>query len=190
MRTAVLLSGGIDSLVCAERARVEGRLAGCVFVDYGHPAQIAEGWRAFAYAGERGVPLLAPHLRDLDLGTMPEAVGPCIVPARNAILLSVAANAAGRLGAESITIGANAADRDAYPDCRGPFLDAMSAALGLPIEAPLLTWDKPRIIAEARALGLSSADAWSCYGTGPIPCGVCASCVEASIAWSSPMETT
>ena len=81
-------------------------------------------------------------------------------------------------------------DEDAFVEAVDRLGDAMSAALGLPIEAPLLTWDKPRIIAEARALGLSSADAWSCYGTGPTPCGVCASRVEASIAWSSPMETT
>lgn len=58
--TAVLLSGGIDSLVCAELARQAGELAVCVFVDYGHPAQVAEGWRAFAYAGSRGAPILAP----------------------------------------------------------------------------------------------------------------------------------
>ncbi len=53
----VLLSGGIDSLVCAELARNREELVGCVFVDYGHPAQVQEGWKAFEYCGRRLVPL-------------------------------------------------------------------------------------------------------------------------------------
>jgi 7-cyano-7-deazaguanine synthase len=181
--TAVLLSGGIDSLVCAELARQAGELAACVFVDYGHPAQVAEGWRAFAYAGSRGVPLLAPHVRDLQLGAMADASGAAVVPQRNAILLSVAANAASAHGADSLTIGVNAADQRDYEDCRPAFLDAMAAALGLPILAPLVHMDKTQVVRAAADLGLTAADAWPCYRGGPTPCGDCASCRESAGAW-------
>lgn len=188
MAEVVLLSGGIDSLVCAEMARAEGRLVGCVFVDYGHPSQIQEGWKAFAYCGSRGIPLRAPHVRDLDLGDMAgEGRAARVVPYRNAALLAVAANAAagwlhnptGRL-----VIGCNAADQRDYVDCRPAFLDSMGAALGVQIEAPLLHLEKGEIIARAIALGLSPDDAWSCYGAGPDPCGECPSCLESIGAWA------
>lgn len=183
MTTAVLLSGGVDSLLCAELANRDGVLAGCVFVDYGHPSQIGEGWKAFSYAGSRGIPLLAPHVRDLDLGAMQTGKGACVVPARNAILLSVAANAARRLGAQTLTIGANAADQRDYPDCRPAFFAAMSQALGMQIRTPLLEQSKAEIIEAARRCGLERSDCWSCYAGGCHECGSCASCVEANAAW-------
>jgi 7-cyano-7-deazaguanine synthase len=181
--TAVLLSGGIDSLVCAELARQAGELTACVFVDYGHPAQIAEGWRAFAYAGSRGVPLLAPHVRDLQLGAMSTADGPAIVPHRNAILLAVAANAATAHGATSLTIGVSGADQAAYQDCRPAFIDAMASALGMPIFTPLVDMQKTAVVRRAAQLGLTRDDAWPCYRGGPSPCGQCASCQESARAW-------
>ena len=180
----VLLSGGIDSLVCAEQARRDGRLAGCVFVDYGHPAQIPEGWKSFAYAGSRGVPLKVVHVFGLDLGDMATEAGARVVPSRNALLLSAAANVARGMGARGIEIGCNAADQRDYPDCRASFLVAMATALDISIAAPLLGMDKARIIAEARRLGLARADAWSCYTPGPTECGECPSCREAWAAWS------
>ena len=182
-RDVVLLSGGIDSLVCAESARVEQRLAGCVFVDYGHPAQIPEGWKAFAYCGSRAVPLKVVHAFGLNLGDMAHAAGARVVPSRNAILLAMAANVAHAVGGSRLIIGCNAADQRDYVDCRAPFLVAMAGALGMPVAAPLLGMAKSDIIDRARTLGLTQQDAWSCYGGGPSPCGSCPSCVEADRAW-------
>lgn len=185
-RSAVLLSGGIDSLVCAESLRRSGELAGCVFVDYGHPAQVVEGWKAFAYCGTRRVPLRAVHAFGLDLGDMAAAAGARVVPHRNAILLSLAANAARGLGADRLVIGANAADQADYPDCRPAFLDAMATALGMPVVAPLVGLSKAEVIRRARALGFTPDDAWSCYGAGPEPCGSCPCCRSAGAAWGAP----
>lgn len=174
----VLLSGGLDSMVVAERARVAGALVGCVFVDYGHPAQQQEGWRAFAYCGERGVPLRVVHAFGLDLGDMGAAVGARVVPCRNAVLLSVAANAARLLGGTELAIGAIANDQRDYSDCRPEFFAAMSIALGVSVTAPLVAWTKREVVVEAVRLGLRPSDAWSCYGPGPIACGACPSCLE------------
>ena len=183
-RAVVLLSGGIDSLVCAERMRVANSLAGCVFIDYGHPAQIPEGWKSFAYCGARRVPLKVVHVFGLDLGDMSAGVGARVVPLRNAVLLATAANAAQGLGGRSLVTGCNYEDQRDYVDCRRPFLEMMGAALGIHIEAPLLHMTKPEIIVEARALGLGQSDAWSCYTAGPNPCGDCPSCQQANEAWS------
>ncbi len=184
MQTIVLLSGGIDSLVCAELAREKGLLAGCVFVDYGHPAQIMEGWKAFAYCGSRGIPLKALHAFGLDLGDMRAGQGARVVPNRNAILIGLAANAAPSMGAGAVTVGVTAEDQEEYADCRRSFLDHMSAALGVAVFSPLIGASKPEIIAEARRLGLSPSDAWSCYGPGPIPCEACP-CCERAKAWTA-----
>jgi len=179
----VLLSGGIDSLVCAELARGDGVLKGCVFVDYGHPAQIAEGWKAFAYCGERGIPLKVVHVFGLDLGDMGSEKGARVVPCRNAVLLAVAANAAVGMGADTLLVGANAADQNEYTDCRRPFLNAMADALGVEVSAPLLHSTKREIISLARGFGLDRSEAWACYGPGPEECGECPSCVHADAGW-------
>lgn len=182
-RPVVLLSGGIDSLVCAEEARVAGALAGCVFVDYSHPAQIPEGWKAFAYCGSRGVPLRVVHAFGLDLGDMGTAHAARVVPARNAVLIALAANAMATLGGDHLVIGANQADQQDYPDCRRGFMNAMSAALGIEVSTPLMGLSKAGVIDRARALGLTRDDAWSCYGSGPERCGSCPSCRSADVAW-------
>ena len=182
----VLLSGGVDSLVCAERMLAAGRLAGCVFVDYGHPARQREAWRAFAWAERRAVRLHVLHAMGLHLGEMTGGRGasPQVVPARNAVFLAMAANVAASWGANCVAIGANQSDLAEYSDCRPCFLDRMSEALdqacGVRVVAPLGRWTKPEIMQEAKRHGIGEGDAWACYGGGPKPCGACASCEAAS----------
>lgn len=181
-----LLSGGIDSLVCAEDARERGELAGCVFVDYGHPAQQAEGWKAFAYCGERGVPLKVVHVFGADLGDMGLQAGARVVPMRNAWLLALAANVAGSFTSDpTLVIGCNLEDQRNYRDCRPGFLAGLAQVLGMRIAAPLRQKSKEEIIARARELGLSRRDAWSCYLGGANPCGTCPSCLESERAWTA-----
>jgi len=188
-RSIVLLSGGIDSLVIAEREFREGTLAGVVFVDMAHPSQIDEGWRAFTFHGRTKIPLKAVHVFGLDLGDMTNAERAGVVPSRNLVLLSVASNAAASLGGNVVLIGANKADKTDYVDCRAQALKKTSRAFvamgGVPIEAPLIHKTKREIINEARSFGLTQEDAWACYRSGPEPCGVCASCKESKKAWST-----
>jgi 7-cyano-7-deazaguanine synthase len=182
-RDLVLLSGGIDSLVCAEQSRQRGSLIGCLFVDYQHPAQIQEGWKAFSYCGSRGVPLKVAHAFGLCLGDMAAQTAARVVPARNAVLIALAANAASEMGADRILIGCNAADEAEYTDCRAGFLATIAEGVGVPVAAPLLHMSKAAIIREAHRLGLRQSDSWACYGSDA--CGVCPSCVEAAQAWGA-----
>lgn len=188
-KSIVLLSGGIDSLVIAEREFRAGTLAGVVFVDMAHPSQIAEGWKAFNFHGRSKIPLKAIHVFGLDLGDMTNAERAGVVPSRNLVLLSVASNAAASLGGNVILIGATKTDAADYIDCRVEALKKISNAFvamgGLPIEAPLIQNTKADVIAEARELGLTKEDAWACYRPGLEPCRVCASCRESENAWDS-----
>lgn len=179
----VLLSGGIDSLVCAELYHKMGQLTGCVFVDYRHPASAQESAKASRFCNARGVPLRRFTFYGLHLADMQDGTGAQVVPHRNALLLSAAANAASEMGGHTLVIGAAKADQADYADCHRPFFDMMAGALGMDILTPLINDDKPAIIKRGRALGLTKSDTWSCYGNGPMACGACASCAEAEKAW-------
>ena len=174
--TVVLLSGGVDSMVIAEMLRVRSKLGGCVFVDYGHPAQVPEAWKAFQYCMTHCVPLKVIHAFGLNLGEMATEQGARVVPARNAILLGLAANAAAALGASSLAIGVIGDDQTAYDDCRPSFLAAMSKALGMTILSPLIDAPKASVMRMAAEFGITN-ETWSCYLGGPSPCGKCPSCV-------------
>lgn len=153
-----------------------------MFVDYGHPAQQQEGWRAFAYCGERGVRLKVVHVFGLALGDMGTGAGARVVPCRNAVLLSAAGNAAIAMGGRELAIGAIGDDQHDYADCRPEFFAAMSEALGIRVVAPLVLRSKVDVVEEARRLGLNLGASWSCYGPGPQPCGACPSCLARAAA--------
>jgi 7-cyano-7-deazaguanine synthase len=195
MSVVVLLSGGVDSLVCAELARERNILSGLVFVNYGHPAQTAEAERVFAYHKRSDVPLWVVHttglgLADMEATSQIAAGSPRVVPARNGVLIALAANRAAIHGASEVWIGAQGGDDAAYADCRSAWIDAMSqtmhSACGVRVVAPLIDMNKRQVIAEARRLGIMRDQTWACYN--PIaskPCMTCVSCLAANHAWGT-----
>src|SRR5450755_3708313 len=133
-RAVVLLSGGMDSCVCAALA-VRGHQAAAVHVSYGQRTEQRER-RSFEGICDRlGIRdrLLVPNealraiggsaLTDSSIA-VPEAhttgtsVPVTYVPFRNAHFLAVAVSWAEVLGAEKIYIGAVEPDSSGYPDCR------------------------------------------------------------------------
>jgi 7-cyano-7-deazaguanine synthase len=113
------------------------------------------------------------------------------VPARNTVFLSFALAWAETLGASDIFIGVNALDYSGYPDCRPEYIAAFEAMANLAtkagvegtqrlkIHAPLMHWNKARIIQEGLALGVDYAQTSSCYDPGEDgrPCGQCDACL-------------
>jgi len=90
-------------------------------------------------------------------------------------------------GAERLVLGVNAVDYSGYPDCRPDYLGAFQTLAdlaskagregrGAQLWAPLVQWQKTRIVAEALRLGVPIAQTWSCYSGGSEPCGLCDSC--------------
>ena len=180
MKTVVLLSGGLDSAVCLhlmvkERGQ-EGVLA--ITVDYEQPHQVEVEYAALL-AKRVGVSHRVVTIRglydansggffseDADLSVAAQTV----VPMRNLILLSHAA-----VHGDVVVIGANRDDQDDYPDCRQEFFNEASKALGVKIEAPLISKTKSEVIALAADLGIELSDTLSCYRGAN--CGSCAACL-------------
>ncbi|MBI3547770.1 MAG: 7-cyano-7-deazaguanine synthase QueC [Elusimicrobia bacterium] len=199
-RAVVLLSGGMDSATCLWRAVANGHAPVALSVDYGqrHAREIRSARDLAAACGaplhELSVrlPWLAvsslvdsrKRLPDVPLAKIGRGGVPSTyVPARNTVLLSLAASLAESVGAKRIFFGANALDYSGYPDCRPAFTRAFERALdlgtregGIKIEAPLLRLDKAQIVRLAVRLGVPLSLTWSCYKGGAVPCGRCDSC--------------
>jgi 7-cyano-7-deazaguanine synthase len=197
----VLLSGGLDSMVCAGIAREQGYSVIALTIDYNqrHRVELEAARRIAEQLAERQV-VLPLNLRAFggsaltsDIAVPKEGVGEGIpvtyVPARNTIFLSVALALAEASGARDLFIGVNALDYSGYPDCRPEFIAEFeklanvatrAGAEGEPftVHAPLQHMSKADIAREAARLGLDAGLSHSCYD--PLPdgrhCGRCDAC--------------
>lgn len=181
MSVVVLLSGGLDSVVLATMARRAGKLAVAVFVDYGQPAAEQERLAAQRWAGKTRTNLVEISTRIPGTEELEDKTGPCVVPCRNLILVSLAASVAVEWGAVEVWYGATAADQADYIDCRPSYAEAMSVALsgfGVSVHVPLTGMRRGDICVLAKALEVDVKDTWSCYEpkADGQPCGVCSSC--------------
>jgi 7-cyano-7-deazaguanine synthase len=198
----VLVSGGLDSMVAAGRAREEGFGVLALTVDYGqrHRVELEAAARVAAAVGAVRHIVLPLDLTafggsaltaDIDVpkGGVGDDIPVTYVPARNTIFLSLALGWAEAAGARDLFIGVNALDYSGYPDCRPEFVAAFEtlAALGTKagaegqgfrIHAPLQHMTKADIAREAARLGLNAGMSWSCYDPTPAGehCGLCDSC--------------
>ena len=202
MKTAVvLLSGGLDSMVCAALAREAGFAVVALTVDYGqrHRVELEAAARIAVDLADRHI-VLPLDLRAFggsaltsDVAVPKDGVGEGIpvtyVPARNTIFLSLALGLAEASGARDIFIGVNALDYSGYPDCRPEFIagfqrlaDVATKAgvegAGFTIHTPLLDLTKADIAREAQRLRLDSGLSHSCYDPAPDgrACGQCDAC--------------
>jgi 7-cyano-7-deazaguanine synthase len=198
----VLLSGGLDSMVCAALAREQGFRILALSIDYNQRHRIeVEAARTIAALLEVERHVILPlDLRQFggsaltaDIAVPKDGVGADIpvtyVPARNLVFLSLALAWAEAAGSSDLFIGVNALDYSGYPDCRPEFIGGFEALarvatkLGdqggnVRIHAPLQHLKKSEIAHEAARLRLDPSRSWSCYD--PLPdgkaCGVCDSC--------------
>ena len=197
----VLLSGGLDSMVCAGIARDAGYSVIALTVDYNqrHRVELEAARRIAEALAERHV-VVPLDLRkfggsaltdeiDVPKDGVGEGIPVTYVPARNTIFLSLALGLAEASGARHIFIGVNALDYSGYPDCRPDFIAGFERLANLAtkagvegdeftIHAPLQHMSKAEIAREAQRLGLDPALSHSCYD--PLPdgrhCGRCDAC--------------
>ncbi len=204
IRAVVVLSGGMDSTVCAALAISEhgpGAVA-ALHVDYGQRTEGRER-RAFEEICERlGIQrrLIVRNQALSQIGgsaltdsaiEVPEA-GPDIgnqvpityVPFRNAHFLSVAVSWAEVVGAELIYIGAVQQDSSGYPDCRPEYYTAFNEVIRqgtkdgtIRILTPLIGLKKAEIVKLGLELAAPFDLTWSCYSWEDTACGACESCV-------------
>lgn len=198
-KAVVLLSGGMDSAVCAALAKSKGYEVLGLSVFYGQKHEI-ELKAALAVASALEIALyqlmlpaqtitgsaLTDEDKEIPLNRSQEEmneIAPSYVPARNTILIALAASFAEAKGAEIIYYGAHHEDQCGYPDCRPEFLQAMALAVrlgtakGIDLEAPFLRESKSKIVKLAFDLGAPLQLTHSCYqGMNPA-CGVCDTCL-------------
>jgi 7-cyano-7-deazaguanine synthase len=198
----VLVSGGLDSMVSAARARESGYDILALSVDYNqrHRVELAAARRvAHALGAKRHIVLpldlsaFGGSALTADIDVPKDGVGEGIpvtyVPARNTIFLSLALGWAEAMNARDLFIGVNALDYSGYPDCRPEFIAAFEALAeiatkagveGEPfrIHAPLQHMTKADIVRDGARLGLDMGISWSCYDPAPggVHCGRCDSC--------------
>lgn len=197
----VLLSGGLDSMVCAAIAREEGYSVIALTIDYNqrHLVELQAARRIAALLADRHI-VFPLSLRAFggsaltsDIDVPKDGAAPGIpvtyVPARNTIFLSLALGLAEASGARDLFIGVNALDYSGYPDCRPEFvaeferianLGTKAGVEGEPftIHAPLQHLTKADIAREALRLGLDAAISHSCYDPDAQGrhCGRCDAC--------------
>ena len=199
-RVVVLLSGGMDSCVCAALA-ARDHDAAAVHVSYGQRTEDRERRAFLAICDRLGIrdrllirnealsAIGGSALTDRNIG-VPEshAIGSNIpvtyVPFRNAHFLSVAVSWAEVLGAASIYIGAVEQDSSGYPDCRPAYYQAFNQVIKLgtkdgriEIVTPLIQLRKAEIARLGLELGAPFDLTWSCYSREDSACGICDSCV-------------
>jgi 7-cyano-7-deazaguanine synthase len=200
-QAVVLLSGGLDSMVCAGIARERGFSVTALTVDYNqrHRVELEAARTIAARLADRHV-VLPLDLRAFggsaltdEIAVPKQGVGEGIpvtyVPARNTIFLSLALGLAEASGARDIFIGVNALDYSGYPDCRPAFIEEFGRVANLAtkagvegepftIHAPLQQMSKADIAKEAQRLRLDAGLSHSCYDPQPDGrhCGQCDAC--------------
>lgn len=199
-RAVVLLSGGMDSCVCAALAARDCEAA-AVHISYGQRTEERERQSFLAICQRLKIPhkLMVRNeaLRAIggsaltdDAIAVPtsEEVGQSVpvtyVPFRNAHFLAVAVSWAEVLGAEKVYIGAVEPDSSGYPDCRPAYYKAFNEVVKtgtkdglIEIVTPLIAMRKTDIVRLGLELGAPFDLTWSCYSREDRACGVCDSCV-------------
>jgi 7-cyano-7-deazaguanine synthase len=199
-RAVVLLSGGMDSCVCAALASRDYDAA-AVHISYGQRTEERERYAFSAICDRLGIQdrlvvrnaalsaiggsaLTDPNIAVPESHAIGRDVPVTYVPFRNAHFLSVAVSWAEVLGAEKVYIGAVEQDSSGYPDCRPAYYEAFNQVVKLgtkdgriEIATPLIQLRKSGIVRLGLELGAPLDLTWSCYSREDRACGVCDSCV-------------
>ena len=199
-RAVVLLSGGMDSCVCAALAAREFSPA-AVHISYGQRTEGRERQAVLGICDRLGIrdklvvrnealreiggsALTDPDIPVPESGMTGHGIPVTYVPFRNAHFLSVAVSWAEVLRAEKVYIGAVEQDSSGYPDCRPAYYRAFNEVIKtgtkdgrIEIVTPLIGLRKSEIVRLGLELDAPFDLTWSCYSREDRACGVCDSCV-------------
>lgn len=201
-KAIVLLSGGMDSLVCAGEAIAQNYQVSLLHMNYGQKTSVRERKSFDDIADFYNVKESDRKIIDMtflkqiggssltdesisvksyqgDSNIIPDSY----VPFRNSIILSLAVSWAEVVGATKLFIGANYEDSPGYPDCRPSYYDAFNRVIkegtkagNIEIITPVLMMKKRDIVLKGQELKVPFALSWSCYKSSDKACGQCDSC--------------
>lgn len=198
----ILVSGGMDSLVCAAIAAKSDPNMAFLHLNYGQKTEKKERAAFHAIADFYKVP--EALRKEIDISFLSQIGGSSLtdskisvkkykgetgeipdsyVPFRNTHIISIAVSWAEILGAREIYIGAVYEDSSGYPDCRPEYYDAINNLIrvgtkkgNISVTTPVITMSKDQIVKKAIELFAPLELTWSCYAREDQACGVCDSC--------------
>lgn len=201
-KAIVLVSGGMDSLVCAGLAHAEGHELHFLHMDYGQKTSRRERKSFDDIADFYKVP--QKHRKVIDMNFLRQIGGSSLtdetitvksyqgdsdvipdsyVPFRNTIILSLAVSWAEVMGANTLYIGANHEDSPGYPDCRPSYYEALNKVIkegtkagDINVLTPVIHMKKKDIVLQGDKLKVPFDLSWSCYQSTTKACGNCDSC--------------
>jgi 7-cyano-7-deazaguanine synthase len=201
-KVIVLLSGGMDSLVCAGMATQNHENVYALHMNYGQKTSSREKISFDEICKHYNIPLEKRKVIDMtflqqiggssltddsidvknyagDSKLIPDSY----VPFRNSIILSLAVSWAEAVGAHKLYIGANYEDSPGYPDCRPSYYEAFNKVIkegtkagDIEILTPVLMMKKREIVLKGKELNVPFNLSWSCYKSSAKACGQCDSC--------------
>lgn len=207
VKSIVLLSGGLDSLVSISAAKEKYNIELALTFDYGQKSfeqerlaskKICEFYKIThkvikldwlreitqtSLVSEREIPVT--DLTDLLSDDFVRESASCVwVPNRNGVFLNVAAAFADSYGYDYIVFGANAEEGVTFPDNTQEFIDRTNAAFAYSTQkrpkvlAPLINFVKGDIVKLALENNTPLELTRSCYSTEERHCGHCESCTR------------
>lgn len=201
-KVIVLLSGGMDSLVCAGLATKEHTNVFALHMNYGQKTSTRERksfdeiCHFYKIGNEKQKIIDMTFLKQIGGSSLTDdsisvkkfegdssVIPDSYVPFRNSIILSLAVSWAEAIGATKLYIGANHEDSPGYPDCRPGYYEAFNRVIqegtkagDIKIITPVISMKKKEIVEQGQKLKVPFQLSWSCYKSSHKACGQCDSC--------------
>ncbi|MCR6570127.1 7-cyano-7-deazaguanine synthase QueC [Campylobacter insulaenigrae] len=197
-----IISGGMDSTLCAYLAKKEGYEIIALHFDYNQRTMLKER-KCFekickelkiknkyilnvSFISDIGGNSLTDLTLDIPKNSLHKNNIPnTYVPFRNGIFLSIAGAIAEKEKCESIFIGVVQEDSSGYPDCSEKFIQNATNFINsgtnpdfkTQLKTPLIHLNKAQIVSLAIEENVALQYTWSCYEREDKACGKCDSCL-------------
>lgn len=202
VKSAILLSGGLDSLVSLGLKKEELNIVLALTFDYGQKSSKQEiessekickyyniehkviklDWLGnitnTALCSEKNIP------SGVELDNPEQSAKSVWVPNRNGLFLNIAGSFADSMNLDYILIGANKEEGQTFPDNTPEFINAINEEFKYStqkhpqVTAPLINCNKNDIVMLALKHGVPLELTRSCYQSGEKHCGICESCTR------------
>ncbi len=213
MKSLILLSGGLDSLVSLGLKKEELNITLALTFDYGQKSvqqEIQTSKKICDYYNLEHIIIKLDWLKDIthtslvakdniptgESLVLSERTAKSVwVPNRNGLFLNIAGSFADSEDYDYILIGANKEEGQTFPDNTQEFIDSINAEFLYStrkhpkVVAPLINYVKNDIVMLALKHGIPLELTRSCYQGGDKHCGICESCLRLKHALEANNDT-
>lgn len=213
MKSLILLSGGLDSLVSLGLKKEELNISLALTFDYGQKSvqqEIQTSKKICDYYNLEHTTIKLDWLKNIthtslvaegniltgESLVLSESTAKSVwVPNRNGLFLNIAGSFADSEDYDYILIGANKEEGQTFPDNTQEFIDSINAEFLYStrkhpkVVAPLINYVKNDIVMLALKHGIPLELTRSCYQGGDKHCGICESCLRLKHALEANNDT-